>query len=205
MIDGQLDDWSAISDFILNDQSQVVYSFAVNSWAGPQDCSAEAWAGWSPDGLYFAFKVIDDILIQTAVDSTLWNGDHMELQFDTLLEKDYSNPGMNDDDYQIGLSPGDFAGVPPVAYAWFNGPDAPGLLSSIRMVYKRTSGGYILEAFLPRDLLIGITLSEGSMFGMNISPSDADGAGGGQEVMLSTSTIRTYADPRTFGSITLVK
>jgi hypothetical protein len=40
---------------------------------------------------------------------------------------------------------------------------------------------------------------------MNISPSDTDNAGQGQKVMLSTSSIRTYADPKTFGKITLVK
>jgi hypothetical protein len=53
--------------------------------------------------------------------------------------------------------------------------------------------------------LAGITLAEGATFGMNISPSDADNEGQGQKVMLSTSAIRTYADPKTFGKITLVK
>ena len=129
----------------------------------------------------------------------------MELQFDTLLEKDYNNPGMNDDDYQIGLSLGDFDQVPPVAYAWFNGPDAPGPVTSIQMAYTLTDDGYILEAFIPKEALAGITLTEGATFGMNISPSDTDNAGQGQKVMLSTSAIRTYADPKTFGKITLVK
>jgi hypothetical protein len=79
--------------------------------------------------LYFAFKVMDDIHVQTKADTDLWHGDHMELQFDTLLEKDYNNPGMNDDDCQIGLSVGDFDKVPPAAYAWFNGPEAPGVVT----------------------------------------------------------------------------
>jgi hypothetical protein len=155
--------------------------------------------------LYFAFKVLDDVHVQTKADSDLWHGDHMELQFDTLLEKDYTNPGMNDDDYQIGLSLGDFDKVPTVAYAWFNGPEAPGAVDSIQMAYTVTEDGYVLEAFIPKDALAGITLQEGATFGMNISPSDTDLAGQGQKVMLSTSSIRTYADPKTFGKITLVK
>jgi hypothetical protein len=149
--------------------------------------------------------VVDDVHVQTTADTDLWHGDHMELQFDTQLEKDYANPGMNDDDYQIGLSLGDFEKVPPVAYAWFNGPEAPGAVDSIKMAYTITEDGYTLEVFVPKSALSGITLEEGATFGMNISPSDTDNAGQGQKVMLSTSSIRTYADPRTFGKITVVK
>ncbi len=204
-VDGKLDDWTGSPDFVLNDKSQIAYSLNPTSWAGPQDLSAQAWSGWTADGLYFAFKVVDDKHVQTKADSDLWHGDHMELQFDTQLEKDYTNPGMNDDDYQIGLSLGDFDKVPPVAYAWFNGPEAPGPITAIQMAYTVTEDGYILEAFIPKESLVGITLEQGAEFGMNISPSDADSAGEGQKVMLSTSSIRTYADPRTFGKITLVK
>jgi GH18 family chitinase len=204
-LDGQIDDWPATPDFIFNDPSQVVYTLAPKSWAGIQDLSAEAWVGWTPEGLYFAFRVVDDIHVQPDADSNLWHGDHMELQFDTLLEKDYTNPGMNDDDYQIGLSLGDFSNVPPVAYAWFNGPAGPGAVTAIQMANTHTSDGYILEVFIPKEALVGITLEEGAAFGMNISPSDTDLAGQGQKVMLSTSAIRTYADPKTFGRIVLVK
>lgn len=204
-VDGKLDDWKTDPDFVLNDASQLAYQLNPKSWKGPQDLSAQVWAGWTSDGLYFAFNVLDDVHVQTKADSDLWHGDHMELQFDTQLAKDYTNPGMNDDDYQIGLSLGDFDKVPAVAFAWFNGPDAPGVVSKIEMAYTQFDGGYILEVFVPKDSLVGITLSEGETFGMNISPSDADSAGEGQKAMLSTSSIRTYADPRTFGKITLVK
>ncbi len=203
IIDGQLSDWPGPPDFILDNLAQVVYQASPKSWGGPQDLSAKVWAGWTTDGLYFAFDVVDDVHIQPDSDANLWHGDHMELQFDTLLDKDYTNPGMNDDDYQIGLSVGDFSKVPPVAYAWFNGPEAPGAVSKIKMAYTQTKDGYILEAFLPKEVLFGISLTEGATFGMNVSPSDTDNAGQGQKVMLSTSPIRTYANPMTFGKITL--
>ena len=73
------------------------------------------------------------------------------------------------------------------------------------MAYTVTGEGYVLEVFVPKEALTGITMAEGATFGMNISPSDADRTPQGQELMLSTSSIRTYADPRTFGQITLVK
>jgi hypothetical protein len=100
---------------------------------------------------------------------------------------------------------GDLAKVPAIGYAWFNGANVPGEIQGLKMAYSTTDIGYILEVFIPVDSLSGITLSEGAVFGMNISPSDTDTVGGSQETMLSTSNIRTYADPRTFGKITLVK
>jgi hypothetical protein len=204
-VDGKLDDWAGTPDFVLDKESQLVYQANPNSWTGPEDLSAQAWVGWTSEGLFFAFDVLDDVHVQTEAGSDLWHGDHMELQFDTLVEQDYTNPGMNDDDYQIGISLGDFDQVPPVAYSWFNGPEAPGPVEAIEMANTVSDEGYVLEVFIPKEALAGITLAEGAVFGMNISPSDSDRTPQGQEVMLSTSSIRTYADPRTFGQITLVK
>jgi hypothetical protein len=109
---------------------------------------------------------------------------------------------MSGDDYQIGVSAGDFASVAPVAYAWFNGPDPAGVIN-VQQAQVQTPDGYILEVFFPLETLKGITLAPGAIFGMNVSLSDADDASLGQKAMLSTSSTRTYADPTTFGAITL--
>jgi len=204
-IDGDLKDWPSEPDFMLDQADHIVYQVSPNSWKGPEDLSAKAWVGWTEEGLYFAFNVKDDHHIQSASDETLWHGDHMEIQLDTQLEEDYDNPGMNKDDYQIGLSLGNFAEIPMTSYAWFNGPNSPGPVDGIQMAYTVIEDGYILEVFIPKTSLPGFEFKEGFKFGMNISPSDADKAGEGQKTMLSTSKIRTYADPRTFGKITLVK
>ena len=203
-VDGNLDDWTGDPTFTLNDKSQLAYKLSSSSWNGPADLSGEIWTGWTPDGLYFAVKVVDDVHVQKSADENLWHGDYVEWQFDTQLEKDRDRKSMNSDDYQIGVSAGDFATVAPLAYAWFNGPDAAGVLN-IQQAQVQTADGYILETFIPKDLLKGITLAEKAIFGMNISLSDADDASLGQKAMLSTSSTRTYADPTTFGAITLVK
>ncbi len=109
---------------------------------------------------------------------------------------------MNSDDYQIGVSVGDFASVPPMTYAWFSGSGAAGELK-VEQAQTQTPDGYILEVFFPIDLLPGITLAPGAILGMNVSLSDADSTNMGQKAMLSTSPTRTYADPTTFGAITL--
>ncbi len=203
-VDGNLDDWSGDPTFTLNAKSQLAYKLSTSSWAGPKDLSGQVWAGWTADGLYFAVKVVDDIHVQKSADENLWHGDYVEWQFDTQLEKDRDRKNMNSDDYQIGVSADDFASVAPLAYAWFNGPDAAGTLN-IQQAQVQTPDGYILEIFIPKELLKGITLVEKAIFGMNVSLSDADDAILGQKAMLSTSTTRTYADPTTFGAITLVR
>jgi GH18 family chitinase len=203
-VDGNLDDWTGAPTFTLNDKSQLAFKMSSSSWAGPKDLSGQIWTGWTADGLYFVVKVVDDIHVQTSADENLWHGDYVEWQFDTQLEKDRDRKSMNSDDYQIGVSAGDFASVAPAAYAWFNGSEAAGLLK-VQQAQVQTPDGYILEIFFPKDLLKGITLEDKAVFGMNVSLSDADDPNIGQKAMLSTSSIRTYADPTTFGAITLVK
>ncbi len=201
-MDGNLDDWTGEPTFTLNDRSQLAFKVSSDSWAGPEDLSGQVWTGWAPDGLYFAVKVVDDVHVQTVADLNLWHGDYVEFQFDTLLEKDRDKKSMNSDDYQIGVSAGDFASVPAYTYAWFNGSDPAGELK-VQQAQSKTADGYILEIFFPIDLLKGISLTQGAIFGMNVSLSDADFAAMGQKAMLSTSPTRTYADPTTFGMITL--
>jgi chitinase len=203
-VDGSLVDWAGDPIFTLNDKSQLAYKLSSDSWAGPGDLSGQVWAGWTEEGLYFAVDVVDDIHVQKDADANLWHGDYVEWQFDTELEKDRDKKSMNSDDYQIGISVGDFAAVSPAAYVWFNGSDAAGPFN-IQQAQVSTPDGYILEIFIPKDLLKGLSLSEKAIFGMNVSLSDADDPSLGQKAMLSTSSTRTYADPTTFGAITLVK
>jgi len=201
-VDGNLDDWTGDPTFTLNDKSQLAYRLSPASWTGPKDLSGQIWTGWTPEGLYFGVKVVDDVHVQTSADANLWHGDYVEFQFDTQIEKDRDRKSMNSDDYQIGVSAGDFASVPPMTYAWFSGSGAAGELA-VQQAQTQTSDGYILEVFFPIDMLPGITLAQGAIFGMNVSLSDADSTNMGQKAMLSTSSTRTYADPTTFGAITL--
>jgi GH18 family chitinase len=203
-IDGKLDDWPAEPTFTFDDEAQIVYRSVTGNWGGPKDFSAQAWAGWADDGLYFAFKVTDDKHVQIWSGPALWMGDYMEMQIDTQLEKDYDETGMTDDDYQIGISPGDFTKVLPEAQVWF-GPASEAQVKEIQQAQIKTSDGYILEVFIPKSLLKGITLSEGATFGMNINPSDTDNSQQPQKLMMSTSTTRTLTDPTTWGKIILVR
>ena len=201
-IDADLSDWPTDPTFTLNDKSQIVYNVGGKMWTDAKDLSALVWVGWAADGLYFAFKVTDDKLVQKAPDISLWHGDYMELQLDAELEKDYTDTQLSEDDYQFGFSTGDFDKVPPATVVWF-GPMTNKLLEAIQQAQVKTDDGYIIEVFIPKDTLPSISFTEGATFGMNINPSDSDGFD--QEVMMSTSPKRTLTDPTTFGKIILVK
>jgi hypothetical protein len=127
----------------------------------------------------------------------------MELQVDTELQQDYDEKGMSADDYQIGISPGNFDGIPAEIFVWY-GPAGESALSQVIQAQVKTDHGYILEVFLPKELLQGIPLAAGASFGMNINPSDSDSLQLGQELMMSTSPTRSLSDPTTWGKITLV-
>jgi hypothetical protein len=202
-VDGRLDDWSGEPTFTIQDGSRVVYLAENETWGGPGDLSARAWVGWSDEGLYMAFDVTDNRIVQEWSGADLWQGDYVEVQLDTLFDLDYNDHTVNEDDYQFGFTPGDFNTHPAGAYAWL-GAVSEDMLQQIQQAQTRTETGYILEVFLPGDLLPAVNFSEGTVIGLNVNPSDCDTPDVVQRLMLSTSTIRVRTDPTTLGKVTLV-
>lgn len=202
-VDGALDDWPEEPTFTINDRSQVVYLAGGEKWNGPEDLSTLAWVGWSADGLYMAFDVTDNLVVQEGIGTDIWQGDYVEVQLDTRLDEDYSDHNLSDDDYQFGFTPGDFGKHPPVAFVW-EGPVSDEQVKLIQQAQTQTDTGYVLEVFIPKELLPGLVLEEGATLGLNINPSDADSPETPQKLMMSTSAIRLRTDPTTFGKMTLV-
>ena len=110
------------------------------------------------------------------------------------------------DDFQINLSPGDFASIAPSAFR-FRGAndgsavDAPG--HNVKIAAQKTDVGYTLEAAIPwqdlnispvPDLIIGLALNAND----NDSPGTAV-----QEVMKSHVATRAFRDPTSWGTLTL--
>lgn len=202
-IDGKLSDWGVEPTFTIDQRSQVVYLSEDGKWNGPDDLSTLAWAGWNEEGLYLAFQVKDDVIAQDNIGADLWQGDYVEVQLDTQLEEDYNDHNMSSDDHQLGFSPGNFGSTPASTHSW-QGPITDAQMSQIQQAQTRTEDGYILEVFLPKELLPGLELAEGVSLGLNINPSDADSPEVPQKLMMSTSPIRLRTDPTTFGKVTLV-
>ena len=116
-IDGDLSDWAGSSP----NPVKVPYFSAGNSlWKGTQDLSASFYFAWDANDFYVGAIITDDVHVQlpTTRGYNLYYGDDVELWFDTNLPGDFTTADGNSDDYQLGLSPGDFKTLGPEAVFW---------------------------------------------------------------------------------------
>ena len=200
-IDGTLGDWPGA---IAASSNNRVYNVA--SWNGTADCTAVWQLSWDNGNLYIAVTVTDDTHVQTASGNQIFRGDSVDMQFDTNRDADFGN-GLSPDDYQITLSPGDFAGSSPSAFRYQGTAsgailDAPGG-NIVTVAAQQTATGYMLEAAIPWSDL-SLTPSQGLTIGLALNANDNDTGGTAvQEVMMSHMPNRTLTDQTTWGTLTL--
>lgn len=200
VIDGNLDEWGAFPSY-----SSAFRVYTIAGWDGTDDLSAFWRLAWDNDNLYIGAIVIDDIHVQTQTGNLIFRGDSLEMQIDADRPGDFG-PGLSPDDYQIVFSPGDFAALPPSAFRFRGQPDgrmldAPG--HAIRVAAQRTSDGYALEAAVPW-IDIGVRPQPNLVLGLALNANDNDTPNSArQEVMKSNVSTRTFANPNTWGTLTL--
>lgn len=151
LLDGRLDEWQGLPPTVVNTKGLVVYG--AGAWRGPDDLSVAFWGQWDEEALYVAAEVRDDVVYQERRKGEMWEGDHVELWLDMDLYGDYNEAMNSSDDFQVGLSPGNFQGLPPEAFIWVPSV-APGSERRIVIGAQRTAHGYTLEARLPAELLL---------------------------------------------------
>lgn len=201
VVDGAVSDWQIEPLFDFNDETDIVYrAHEEVVWNGHDDLSAQLWVGWSEQGLYLAANVTDDVIIQEWSGVNLWQGDYVELQLDTQLKEDFDSTTLSEDDFQIGFTPGDFSAThPPEVFVWEGPIDGEEQLGKIDLAAVKNDTGYVLEAFIPKELLPLATFDLTGAVGLNVNPSDTDAVELPQKLMMSTSPTRTRTDPTTFG------
>jgi hypothetical protein len=200
-IDGALTEWDGFPIF---ESRYLVYQ--IEDWDGSDDLHARWRLGWDLANLYVAIEVTDDLHVQSQVGNQIFRGDSVDMQFDTDRLGDLGNR-LSPDDFQITLSPGDFAGLPPSAFR-FQGTtndrilDAPGG-HHVTVAAQKTATGYTLEAAIPWSDL-NLAPAAGLVIGIALNASDNDTPGAAvQEVMKSHAPARTLTDPTTWGTLTL--
>lgn len=199
-IDGNLGEWAEFPNY-----ESAYLVFSDDSWDGTDDVRAAWRLGWDQNNLYVAVQVEDDIHVQTQSGSTIFKGDGVSLQVDTQFDADFG-PGLSPDDYQINLSPGNFADNPPVAYR-FRGDNSGNMIDmvghDIQIAALPSGNGYLLEAAIPwRD--IGVSPGPGLRMGMALNVNDNDKPDTAvQEVMMSHVSTRIFNDPSSWGVIVL--
>lgn len=198
-IDGRLADWG-LEAYIVQD---VVYGAAQH--AGLADLSASMMVGWDETYLYIGVEVTDDVYVQNASGVELFKGDSIEMLLDTDVSGDFYLTRLNEDDFQLGISPGSpLPGDNPEAYLWYPA-SLEGRRTNLIIAAQAVETGYQIEAAIPWSLF-GITPHEGRHFGFALSVSDNDVAGDKvQQNMVSNVPTRALTDPTTWGNLTLVK
>jgi hypothetical protein len=191
-IDADLTDWD----------SPLVDDVPYDVW-GDTDNDARFTLKWDHDNLYLAVEVEDDNLFQSTTDgSVMYKGDSVEILLDKELKEDYCNTWMDDDDYQLGLTPGDLPtpSSSPAAWLWY-----PLTIKGTKIVtiasLVTASPGYIIEAAIPWSVFQGAPAGS-EYYGFAFSVSDNDHSGTQQEGMISTAPKRTiYSNPMLWGTL----
>jgi hypothetical protein len=200
-IDGNLAEWAAVNTY-----QSAFRVYSASSWDGTDDLTAMWRLVWDNNALYIGVAVTDDIHVQTQTGNTIFRGDSVDIQFDTDRAGDFG-PRLSPDDFQITLSPGDFAGLSPTAFR-YRGTiddqilDAPGG-HHVTVAAQQTDQGYNLEAAIPWSDL-ELTPTAGAVIGLALNANDNDTPGTAvQEVMMSHVAGRTLTNPTTWGTLTL--
>ncbi len=197
-IDANLDDWLAAGTVEINEKKQVIYEITPGRWNGPDDLSCTTYLFWDNETIYMAFDVKDDVIFQKHTGSQMVTGDHIELWFDTNFADDEGQAYTSEDDFQIGISPGDFNTVKPSMTIWLPGDETEFDLTSINYAVAKSDTGYQIEMSIPFSFFHRTAPEEGEHMRINIDPSDTDGPNDDQEVLMSSSVCRIYGNPRSF-------
>jgi hypothetical protein len=178
-IDGDLGEWGENAGQEFN-----YILLGAEAYGGLPDIGGTFYAQWDADFLYLAARVSDDILVQIQRGDRMDQGDSLAVWLDINLAEDFDNQTANEDDFQIGLSPGDFATIPSEAVIW-KPPLPPERAQSIVVASRRTGDGYTVEASIPWSLLGRPPTTEGA-FGFAALLIDNDQpATSGQDTVLS--------------------
>lgn len=201
-IDGDLTEWPLTGGILT---SHVVEQ---DGWDGSQDVTAVWRFAWDDRNLYIAVNVVDNIHVQEQEAKYAYYGDSLELQFDTNLADFEKRVSL--DDYQYVFSPGNFGSLSASGFRFRGRSDQNNHFdefagSRAQVATQRTSNGYIIEASIPWNEM-EVAAAAGLKMGAAFSTNDIDTPGQRrQEVMVSNVPGRLWADPTTWGTITLTR
>ncbi|HEY9077632.1 MAG TPA: sugar-binding protein [Anaerolineaceae bacterium] len=197
VIDGSWLDWTEKA----YPAEYIVYG--LTNWSGTQDLQSSFKIAWDDTNLYIAVKVIDDKYVQNATGEDIYKSDSIEILLDTNVKDDFSSTVLNNDDYQLGISPGNpSTSGQREAYLWYptakKGPKTTVLIGS-----EGGDGLYRVEAAIPWSVF-GIVPVDGMHLGFVLSVSDNDDTSKSvQQSMASHIQKRVLTNPTTWGDLTL--
>ncbi len=150
-VDGNPGEWSDVPTALVFDRVEQL-TIGRSSWRGPDDLSGRVKLAWRGDGLYLLAEVVDDRFFQLKQDKDVWQGDHVELYLDAEPESDPGRREFGTGQFALLLSPGDLkTGFPKPQLVAVHPAGAS--TEKCTVAAALTDRGYVLEAFIPKELL----------------------------------------------------
>ncbi|MEA2015197.1 MAG: sugar-binding protein [Actinomycetota bacterium] len=195
VIDGSIQEWNKFEIF-----SAFEPTIKKENYTSHTDVSGTFYSCWDDDNFYIAIQVTDDVFSQNYTGNQINKGDSITIVLDTELEEDMQIPFYNSDDYQLDLSPGNFAGTLAEAFISWPSSSPPGgvLISSTSL-----SNGYIIEASIPWYNFPNYIAEDESVIGFTISILDTDNLDT-TELVISSSKTFDLNNVSTLGAIALI-
>ncbi len=190
MVDGNADDWADVPSSVKLGKGSFLASFrGETKWSGEKDLSGVMRFCWKPNGIYLCAQVTDDVFMQKDSGIDCFYGDHLELFMDLKPEDAGNGNDFGDGQFQILVTPGDFANIKPQAILAF--PEQFELAEA-QCASTRQEGGWTVEAFIPWRPLKGGGIRKDAVIGMHawICDSDIDnGDHPSQKQILTTGNV----------------
>lgn len=146
----------------------------INSWLGC-DRSLKMLAKWNENNIYILADVYDVVHNNTYTGSNLWQGDSLQIAFDTFMNglAPGTTKGYQSDDYEfgIGLTPN---GIENYQYVASDSPigNIEEHLSAVIRNDKLGITRYLIK--IPNTYTKQLALKAGNKFGFNIAVNDSD-------------------------------
>lgn len=205
-IDGDLAEWQGLPCASVDLADQISYGDS-SGWSGPQDLSGSICYGWDADHLYLAITILDDQRVQKFTAGNLWQGDHVELWFDNQLQLDFDSETDSDDDYQLGISPGNGSDTPADFFIFTPDLAVESYADLVQWQVIDSENGYTAEINIPETVLKGLRLGAGQTIGATFEPSDTDTPDSSeQELMMSSApqSSANWGNPTYWNNLTLL-
>jgi LCP family protein required for cell wall assembly len=197
-IDGDLSEWT----FLPYPAAEPIEG--QSNWDGPSDLAATWNTAWDAENLYLAVDVNDSTFVQISRGASLDQGDSVEIWLDAQLAEDGGTHNLSQDDFRLGLSPGNLTNPVggPEAYLWLP-HDQARQIAEAKIGAKLSSSGYTLEAAIPWQIF-GVTPSAGQNYGLALALNDDDTPGNaGRQTRVTNRKGQKLEDPTTWSIVVL--
>ena len=186
-IDGKTDKWASRPALTLDrlvewppSPEEAAKGITKAPYGGKGDLSGKLRTAWDGEYLYVAFEIKDDkIVVADSIDKA-WQGDSVQLYFDSWGDaraKNLKGYDHNDQTYDVWFDKDckEAKVFRRVAPEWQLAFTKQGPVKDAKTAIRRTKDGYFLEIAFPKKELAPIRFEEGTSFGFAILVNDNDG------------------------------